>query len=203
MRRLLFILSLVATLASCGTASHDTAANDDLDTIDMLTREQLQRDQLVERVCREISGQWKYSGPSVEVSGKNLLAGMGKPIAKSKVKKKLNKAYKKLGLNKVGPQVTLNRDGTCSIALLGRSLNGSYTYDPDEEQLRFKWMGIPVNAHLKRDGKKKLHLTFDSDKLLWLLRVAGGISNSSALKAIGVLTSNYEDIMMGFEFKRK
>jgi len=159
-------------------------------------------DEHMRQVNRAIAGQWRYGGPSVEVTGKNLLAGVGKGIAKGKIKKKLNKAYKKLGLHKAGPQVTFNEDGTCSISLLGANIRGRYRYDPDNETVKLRWHGIPLNAHLRRDGNKKLHLTFDADKLLWLLRLAGGLSNSSALKAVSVLTSNYEDVLMGFELKR-
>ena len=61
---------------------------------------------------------------------------------------------------------------------------------------------MPLNATLKRDGKKKLRLTFEADKLLRLLTLASKFSDSSAIKAIGKLLDNYEDIMVGFELKK-
>ena len=149
-----------------------------------------------------IKGQWTYSAPSVDVSGKNLLSGLGKPIAKGKIKKKLKNAYKKIGLNQVRPQFSFNQDGTCAVQILGMSLNGTYNYNPDLEKITFKWRGVPLTARLKRDGKKKLHLTFDADKLLYLISLASKLSDSSSLKALSFLMDHYEDVMVGFELKK-
>jgi hypothetical protein len=149
-----------------------------------------------------IQGEWTYKGPSVDVSGRNLLAGIGKPIAKGKLKKKIKEAFKKIGLDKARPQFTFNVDGTCAIKLLGKSIKGTYNYNPDLDKLSIKWHGVPVNARLKRDGKKKLHITFDADKLLSLLSLASNFSDSSAIKALTMLMDNYEDVMVGFELKK-
>ena len=105
-------------------------------------------------------------------------------------------------MDKARPQFTFNDDGTCTIRLLGVNLNGQYNYNPDTEKIALKWHGVPLNASLKRDGKKKLRLTFEADKLLRLLSLASRVSDSSALKALGTLLDNYEDIMVGFELKQ-
>ena len=154
------------------------------------------------QINRTISGEWTYNGPSVDVSGKNLLAGIGKPIAKGKLKKKLKDAYKKIGLNKMRPQFAFNADGTCAIKLLGASMKGTYNYNPSQEKITLKWHGIPLTARLKRDGKKKLHITFDADKLLSLFSLATKVSDSSTLKALSLLLDNYDDVMVGFELKK-
>ena len=114
----------------------------------------------------------------------------------------LKNAFKKIGLDKARPHFTFNDDGTCTIRLLGVNLNGQYNYNPDTEKISLKWHGVPLNASLKRDGKKKLRLTFEADKLLRLLSLASRVSDSSALKALGTLLDNYEDIMVGFELKQ-
>ena len=203
MRRILTILCAVALLSSCATTRNSQAGNsgklhpDDVFTVteDDIARETWQ-------INHTISGQWTYSAPNVDVSGKNLLAGMGKSIAKGKLKKKLKNAYKKIGLNKARPQFTFNEDGTCAIKLLGVSMNGTYNYNPGQEKITLKWHGIPMTARLKRDGKKKLHLTFDADKLLSLFSLASKVSDSSTLKALSLLIDNYKDVMMGFELKK-
>ena len=153
-------------------------------------------------VNRAISGTWKYNGPSVGVSGKNLLAGVAKPIAKSKLKKKLKKAFKKIGLDKVRPEFSFNPDGTCAIGVMGTKLKGNYNYNPDTESISIKWHGVPLNAKLHRDGKKKLHLTFDADRLLKLISLMGRFSDSTAIKALSTLLDNYDDVMVGFELKK-
>jgi hypothetical protein len=61
---------------------------------------------------------------------------------------------------------------------------------------------VPITARLKRDGKKKLHITFDADKLLSLISLVSSFSDSSAIKALGTLIDNYDDVMIGFEVKK-
>ena len=130
------------------------------------------------------------------------MAGLGKPLAKSKLKKKLKEAYKKMGLTKIKPQFAFAPDGTCSIQILGRKVKGTYNYNPDLEKITMKWHGVPVTAKLKRDGKKKLHLTFDADKLLSLISLVSSFSDSSTVKALGTLIDNYDDVLIGFELKK-
>ena len=203
MRRILTILCALALLSSCATTRNSNAGNNGTlhpNDVFTVTEEDIARE--TRQINNTISGQWTYSAPSVDVSGKNLLAGMGKPIAKGKLKKKLKNAYKKLGLDKARPQFTFNQDGTCAVSLLGMSMKGSYNYNPSDEKITLKWHGIPMTARLKRDGKKKLHLTFDADKLLSLLSLASKVSDSSALKALSFLLDNYQDVMVGFEMKK-
>lgn len=193
---------LALSCASCKSASHATSDSGRLhpDQVFTVTPEDIARE--TRQVNATIKGEWTYSGPSVDVSGKNLLAGIGKPFAKGKLKKKLKNAYKKIGLNKAKPQFSFNEDGTCAIKILGKSLNGSYNYNPDTDKITFKWHGIPMSAQLRRDGKKKLHLTFDADRLLSLISMLGRFSDSSAIKALSTLLNNYNDVMVGFELKK-
>ncbi len=203
MRRILTILCALALLSSCATTRNSNAGNNGTlhpNDVFTVTEEDIARE--TRQINNTISGQWTYSAPSVDVSGKNLLAGMGKPIAKGKLKKKLKNAYKKIGLDKARPQFTFNEDGSCAIKLLGVSMKGSYNYNPSDEKITLKWHGIPMTARLKRDGKKKLHLTFDADKLLSLLSLASKVSDNSALKALSFLLDNYQDVMVGFEMKK-
>ena len=100
------------------------------------------------------------------------------------------------------PQFSFDEDGNCAVKLLGMSLKGTYNYNPSQEKVTFKWHGIPMTARLKRSGKKKLHLTFDADKLLKLFSLASKVSDSSALKALSFLLDNYDDVMVGFELKK-
>lgn len=195
------IMMLALSFASCRTAS-TAAGSRDLhpDEVFTVTQEDIVRE--TRQINSMLSGEWKYNGPSVGVSGKNLLAGVAKPLAKSKIKKKLKNAYKKIGLEKARPQFAFYENGDCYIRMMGLNLKGSYNYNPDQEKITMKWHGIPLSASLKRDGKKKLHLTFDADKLLTLLRLVGRFSDSSTMKALSTLMDNYKDVMFGFELKK-
>ena len=205
MRHQLTILCILALFSSCASTHHNAGnvtAHGDLnpDQVFTVTEDDIARETY--QINNTIKGEWTYSGPSVDVSGKNLLAGVGKPIAKSKLKKKLKKAFKKIGLDKARPQFLLNEDGTCAIKLLGTNLKGQFNYNPDQEKITFKWHGVPLTARIRRDGKKKLHVTFDADKLLKLFSLASKLSDSSTLKALNLLLDNYDDVMVGFELKK-
>ena len=186
---------------SCSTSRHNAGRDLHPDDVFTMTEDDIANE--TRRINLALQGDWKYNAPSVGVSGKNLLAGIAKPIAKGKLKKKLKNAYKKIGLDMARPQFVFNVDGTCSMKLMGASVKGTYNYNPTTEKITFKWHGVPMNASLKRDGKKKLQLTFDADKLLSLMSLLGRFSDSSTIKALSTLLDNYEDVMVGFELKKQ
>lgn len=194
------ILCVAAAFLSCSTHKQTDIYNLSPDDVFVLNESDIARETWL--INNTIKGEWTYSGPSVDVSGKNVLAGLGKPLAKSKLKKKLKEAYKKMGLTKIKPQFAFSPDGTCAIQILGRKVKGTYNYNPDQEKITMKWHGVPVTAKLKRDGKKKLHLTFDADKLLSLISLVSSFSDSSTVKALGTLIDNYDDVLIGFELKK-
>ena len=200
MKNILMILCVAAAFLSCSTHKQTDIYNLSPDDVFVLNESDIARETWL--INNTIKGEWTYSGPSVDVSGKNVLAGLGKPLAKSKLKKKLKEAYKKMGLTKIKPQFAFDPDGTCTIQILGRKVKGTYYYNPDLEKITMKWHGVPVTAKLKRDGKKKLHLTFDADKLLSLISLVSSFSDSSTVKALGTLIDNYDDVLIGFELKK-
>ena len=201
MRHFVTILCALMLLSACSsTRANSSSKGLHPDQVFTITDDNIARE--TQQINNMIQGQWTYKGPSVDVSGKNLPAGIGKPIAKGKIKKKLKNAFKDIGLDRVRPQFIFNVDGTCAISLLGKKLNGTYNYNPDQEKIYIKWHGLPVTANLKRNGNKKLHITFDADRLISLLTLAGRFSDSSAIKALSKLMDNYEDVMVGFELKK-
>ena len=191
-------LMLPAT-TSCSSSRHNTR---DLSPNEVFTVSDDDIANETLRINRALQGEWKYSGPSVGVSGKNPIAGVAKPIAKSKLKKKLKNAFKKIGLDKARPQFQFDTDGSCSVKMFGMGLKGSYNNNQTTEKITFKWHGIPLSARLRFDGNKKMHLTFDADKLLSLIKLMGRFSDSSTIKALSFLVENYDDVLMGFELKR-
>ncbi len=206
MRRFIAFFCVIAALlmpmtTSCSTSRHNAGRDLHPDDVFTMTEDDIANE--TRRINLTLQGDWKYNAPSVGVSGKNLLAGIAKPFAKGKLKKKLKNAYKKIGLDKARPQFVFNVDGTCSMKLMGASVKGTYNYNPTTEKITFKWHGVPMNASLKRDGKKKLQLTFDADKLLKLMSLLGRFSDSSTIKALSTLLDNYEDVMVGFELKKQ
>ena len=150
--------------------------------------------------CEMVAGEWQYSKPYVHADGSSFIGKLGKPIAKSKLKKGLGKAFKKLKINKRWDSLSLTPDGQWVMRIAGVPLKGKYDYDPTQEQLTLRWTGIPLRSHTHRDGKK-LYIAFDTDRLLVVLHLISGMSHSETLKALSFLSKNYRNVMVGFEMK--
>ena len=92
MRQLLLLFGLIVMMSACGTAKQNSATMRDLnpDEVFTITEDDIARE--TRQVNAMIKGEWTYNAPSVDVSGRSFLDGLGKPIAKSKLKKKLKNA---------------------------------------------------------------------------------------------------------------
>lgn len=152
--------------------------------------------------CRMVAGEWHYKKPYVHADGSSFIGKLGKPIAKSKLKKNLDKAYKKLKIKSRWNSLALSPDGEWEMRVLGLPVKGKYTYDPEAQTLTLKWKGIPLKSHTHRDGKK-LYIAFDTDRLLVILNLISGISHSETLKALSFLSQNFRNVMLGFEMELK
>ena len=126
---------------------------------------------------QQVAGQWEYDKPYVHADGSSFVGKLGKPIAKSKLKKGLDKAFKKLKIKKRWNSMVLTADGEWELRMLGMPLKGKYVYDPAQEQLTLKWNGIPLTSHVHRDGNK-LYIAFDTDRLLMFMHLISGLSHS-------------------------
>ena len=147
-----------------------------------------------------IAGTWKYDGPSVDARGSSFVSKLGKPIAKSKLKKGLKKAYDKLKLKKRWTSFVLTREGRWSIVLLGKSIGGKYDYDPATERLVLHGTLLKIEGQAYREGDH-LHVQFEADKFLTLMRLLGKLIHADVLKSLTKLSSNYYDVKVGFDFK--
>ena len=126
-------LMLMTVTASCSSSRNNATQNLHPNDVFTVTEDDIANE--TRMINHAFQGEWKYNGPSVGLNGKNLLSGIAKPIAKNKLKKKLKNAFKKIGLNKARPEFMFDVDGTCSVKMLGMSMNGTYTYNPDVEKI--------------------------------------------------------------------
>lgn len=152
---------------------------------------------------KDIAGTWQYKSPAVEAKGKNVISRLGKPIAKSKIKKKLGKAFDKLKLKSMGAALELTTDGKCRVKLPGHDFSGRYTYDASTLQITLFWHDIPIKARLARKGGKECQLLFDIDKVLAAFQLLSAFSHNPAVKMLATLANNYTDVMIGFSLKRR
>ncbi|MDY2828230.1 MAG: DUF4923 family protein [Sodaliphilus sp.] len=193
MKRLL-VTAAIATLLAVGTG----AAREQTDSAVVAAEQSASTES-----CKAIAGTWQYQSPAVDAKGKNIISKLGTPIAKSKIKKKLGKAFDKLKLKSLGMTMELQPDGNYSLHLPGHDIGGRYTYDAASEQITLYWHHLPLKARLVRKGKKECRLLFDTDKLLYAAQLLSTFSQNPAVKMLSALSSNYTDVMVGFSLKRR
>ena len=157
MRRFVLLFCAMLVLASCASNKNSVKATGrdfNPNEVFTMTEEDIARE--TRQINKALGGQWTYSGPSVDVSGKNVLSGLGKPIAKSKLKKKLKNAFKKIGLDKARPQFAFNEDGTCALTYDNGALTGTYqatssmirivSSDIDDQERTILWRVVSLSS---------------------------------------------------------
>lgn len=198
MKQIFVILLVFASGFSCFAQELDSIAYFDPDEVFVVEEDMEEANRLAS--CRVVAGEWQYDKPYVHADGATVMGKLGKPIAKSKIKKSLEKAYKKMKINKRWSSLTLTEDGEWKMKVLGLSFGGSFDYDMEEEQLTLRWHGIPLKSHTHCDGKK-LYIAFDMDRLLVILNFISGMSSSEILKSLSFLSQNFRNVTVGFEMK--
>uniref|UniRef100_A0AB33IZ56 DUF4923 domain-containing protein n=1 Tax=Prevotella sp. GTC17254 TaxID=3236794 RepID=A0AB33IZ56_9BACT len=149
----------------------------------------------------DLAGTWKYNQPGVAFTSKNVLAKAGGQVAASTVKTKLKSSFSKVGLQGSNTQFTFNQDKTFSGKLRGKSLKGTYTYDPSTAKLTLKTALVSIPCYVQK-STSGLSLLFESTKLLKLFQTGAQLSGNSSLKTISALSKNYDGMRMGFDLKK-
>ena len=193
---------LYLTLALlCMTMAHPVQAQDYVhpDSVFTLSTDQVLRKDPFSHL--KVAGTWQIDGAAVDGTATSFKGRLTKPIAKSKLKKKLNKVFKKTKLTSRLSRVTLGEDGRYEFYLLTKKVTGTYDYDPDSEQLTLRILGIPFRTRLKCDGDK-LQWLMPTDRFLYLVSLLSDWSKNKTIKDLTFLYDNFDDVQVGFEFKR-
>ena len=131
----------------------------------------------------------------------NLLAKAGGEVAASQIKEKLATYYNSLGVKSSNTYFVFNEDKTFSGKIAGKSISGTYVYDPTNAQITLKTLLFSVNAYVKRSAVG-MALLFESKKLLSILQTIATISGNGTLQTIGDLSTNYDGVRLGFDMGR-
>ena len=198
MRHIFLFLILAAVGLNMQAQDVDTIAYFDPEQVLVVEDDTVEMARL--EACKQVAGTWQYSKPYVHADGYSVIGKLGKPIAKSKLKKGLDKAFKKLKIKNRWDSMVLTEDGAFEMRILGLPLKGKYDYDPVQQTFTLRYKGIPLKSHVHRDGKK-LYIAFDTDRLLVILHFISGMSHSATLKSLSFLSQNYRNVMVGFELK--
>ena len=149
----------------------------------------------------QIIGTWKYAQPGVAFTSDNLLAKAGGEVAASQIKEKLATYYNSLGVKSSNTYFVFNEDKTFSGKIAGKSISGTYVYDPTNAQITLKTLLFSVNAYVKRSAVG-MALLVESKKLLSILQTIATISGNGTLQTIGDLSTNYDGVRLGFDMGR-
>ncbi len=149
----------------------------------------------------EVIGTWNYYGPGVAFTSENLLAKAGGEVAAAKARQELQKPYQSIGIKSSNTYFTFKQDYTFEGKVDGQPISGTYSYNPNNSEVKLQTLLISTTGYLTRNAKG-ISLLFESKKLLAALQVAGAMSGNATLSTIGDLSKNYDGIRMGFDMSR-
>ena len=134
-------------------------------------------------------------------TSENLLAKAGGEVAAAKARQDLEKPYQSIGIKSTNTYFTFNADNTFSGKVDGQPISGTYSYNPDNSEVKLQTLLLSTTGYLTRNAKG-ISLLFESKKLLTALQVVGAMSGNSTLSTVGELSKNYDGIRMGFDLTK-
>ena len=154
-----------------------------------------------------LAGTWTKVNPGIQLEGDNALKNVAASVAASEMEKKLKEYCAKVGIVEGAFNYTFNSDSTFTNVLKGKTLKGTYSFNPDEKTMELHYGKIgkskltTMTAHVVLSNDE-LSLLFDADKLLDFLTKLSAVSKNTTLQALNKLASQYDGMMLGFELKK-
>ncbi len=149
----------------------------------------------------DLIGTWQYKQPGAAFTSENLLAKAGGEVAATAVKEKLASYYSGVGIKSSNTVLQFTQDGQFAGKVAGKSISGTYTYDPNECKLTLKTLFFTLPAYAKKTTTG-MSILFESKKMLSVLQTVAAISGNSSLQTIGDLSKNYDGVRIGFDMSR-
>lgn len=149
----------------------------------------------------QIVGTWNYSEPDCVFESENFLAKAGGEVAASKVEAKLVDAYSKVGVKKGACSFTFNADGTYTAVIGGRSINGNYKVNSQDNTVSMTYLaGVKtVQPKVVLSGNT-LSILYPSDKLLTMVSSLSALSSqATTLKSV---IGSYDGMYLGFKLTK-
>jgi len=152
---------------------------------------------------KDLTGKWNYTGSDCVFESENLLLKAGGAVAASKIESEINSKLSAIGIKQGACSFTFNKDNTFTADLGGKKLNGTYTLDEKNKKVTFKTLlGLgTLTANVAKSGNK-LSLLFESDKMLKLIKLAGGLTGSTSIKTLTDLAGQYDGMMIGLQLSK-
>ncbi len=154
--------------------------------------------------AESIAGNWKFSGPDSDIETENLLMKAGGEIAAARLETSIKPYLEKIGIKKGKFAYTFNPDGTYSMTIGGRKINGMYTLDTKTKTITMTYLGGlgRSTAHVSLTAGK-LSLLYEADKLLALFQNFSALTgNNPTLSTLSSLLNSYNGLLIGLEMTR-
>ncbi|MCR5850988.1 MAG: DUF4923 family protein [Bacteroidaceae bacterium] len=148
---------------------------------------------------QSLVGAWTYSGPKVVFESENILSQLGGQVISSNFESKLGTQLSKMGFSAGKSVFTLNNDGTCTLTLGSKTLDGTYAYDASSHKLTLTdVLGLGQMTCTASVQTGQLMMLFEADKLL---AVATSISSKST-SSLSSLLQSYTGLKLGWAMSK-
>ena len=148
---------------------------------------------------KSLVGTWTYSGPKLVFESENILSQVGGQVLSSNLEQKLGTYLEKMGFKAGKSTLTLNSDGSCSLALGTRTLPGTYTYDASSNKMTLTGvLGVGQMTCTVSVQSGQLYMLFDADKLLNIATNLGSKGSST----LGSVLNSYSGLKLGWAMSK-
>lgn len=190
------IIMIVAVMA----ISAQTQAQSLLNTLKKVATEAVDKASGGKLTAVAINGTWSYAAPAVRLGGDSTLSDLSGSAIGATLGSKMQGIFEKIGVKKGFCSITFNSDGSFSMPVKGKSISGTYTFDPETHAVKLSIGSIgAINGYAYISGSQ-LQLVFSIEKFTKLIVGLG--SKVSALSTITSLLQQYENAYLGFEFAK-
>ena len=164
-----------------------------------------------------LEGTCNYEGVACILESENALSNIGGTVVTSTIESKLDEKLTKIGVTPGKCAFTFVGDGTCTINVNGRDLNGKYELNAEEKMIVFTFVydKLPLKTYVSYEIQN-LNIVFKADRLLAFIKnVASYFSNGATgeqlgqlqsvmqtVGTIGSLLENYDGMMLGAKLSR-
>ena len=194
MKKLIVLLAvLFATTATVEAQSWlDALKQVATDVVDNATGGQL--------TAKAIIGTWNYKAPATRMGGGDVLSNVGGALAGSTVDSKLKPIFEKVGIKEGFCSITFNDDGTFSMPVKSKTVEGTYEFDPSTHAITLQLSKLGSFTGYAYISGMDLELVFPVDKLMNFITAVG--SKVSALSSITSMLEKFENAYFGFAFSK-
>ena len=191
-------LLIIALCALSQTAS----AQGWLDAVKKVATEAADKATGGQLTAKAIIGTWNYSAPAARLDGDSTLSSLSGSLVGSTLSTKMATAFEKVGIREGFCSITFNDDGTFAMPVKGKSISGTYEFDPSTHAitLHIGKSSLGSFGGYAYISGSDLQIVFPTDKLMTLLTNFG--SKISALSSVTALLEKYDNAYLGFEFEK-